>query len=643
MSIDKLQDICITDDDIAWVESIMGHGIQFDEPRRNVIKNLESVDVQAFPGSGKTTTLVAKLAILAKKWPYSNAGICVLSHTNVAREEIEKRLGNTNEGKKLLSYPHFIGTLHSFFDTFIVLPWLRSEGINVKIIDTDYVRYIRWKRLSENTRAYFARFHKDEKICSYYQTWEKIDWDKQGKTRDEVLNVISRSQKNGYFTFDEMLYLAQKVLKDNPAISESIQERFPILFIDEAQDTNSLLWDLIYRAFPNDGIRTIRQGFGDSNQAIYSNIHVTETGSHFPRITPLVLSESRRFDDRIACMANSVAVSKDQMHGTSNYFSARAPKHTIFLFHKDSASCVIDEFARLILTTFTDEEIACNASKGCHVVGMVHNKTEDTPAHQFPKGIYDYWLSYDSKKASKAVMQNYFIDYFRIGKSEFEHTGDFSSMVSWLSKGLGRVINKAANKHAVAFSSNMLASILKLLPSEKHHSFRKAMQDLLLSEIHDETEWDTVKEKIKKMLEFFNLSFNANVRSFLKWTPIADSNSKDDIPISKENLYYYRDAETGRTVSLEFGSIHSVKGRTHLATLVLETFSGAHNIKSILGYLCGKSPHKFTPTNSKRLKCQYVAMTRATALLCMAIPIEFVDVECQKLLIKNGWEIEVIQ
>ena len=144
----------------------------------------------------------------------------------------------------------------------------------------------------------------------------RIDWDKQGKTRDEVLNVISRSQNNGYFTFDEMLYLAQKVLKDNPAIAESIQERFPILFIDEAQDTNSLLWDLIYSAFPNDGIRTIRQGFGDSNQAIYSNIHVTETGSLFPRNAPLILSESRRFDDRIACMANSVAVSKDQMHGT---------------------------------------------------------------------------------------------------------------------------------------------------------------------------------------------------------------------------------------------------------------------------------------------------------------------------------------
>lgn len=75
---------------------------------------MDSVDIQAFPGSGKTTILVAKLAILAKKWTYSNVGICVLSHTNVAREEIEERLGNTEIGRKLLSYPHFIGTEHSF-------------------------------------------------------------------------------------------------------------------------------------------------------------------------------------------------------------------------------------------------------------------------------------------------------------------------------------------------------------------------------------------------------------------------------------------------------------------------------------------------------------------------------------------------
>lgn len=53
LGIRKLEDIEITDDDIKWVELAMGGKIHFDKPRINVIKNLDSVDIQAFPGSGK--------------------------------------------------------------------------------------------------------------------------------------------------------------------------------------------------------------------------------------------------------------------------------------------------------------------------------------------------------------------------------------------------------------------------------------------------------------------------------------------------------------------------------------------------------------------------------------------------------------
>lgn len=66
LGIEKLANIEITDEDILWVEEIMGGDIHFDESRIAVIKNMESIDVQAFSGSGKTTILVAKLAILAK-------------------------------------------------------------------------------------------------------------------------------------------------------------------------------------------------------------------------------------------------------------------------------------------------------------------------------------------------------------------------------------------------------------------------------------------------------------------------------------------------------------------------------------------------------------------------------------------------
>lgn len=66
MEIEKLVNIEITDEDILWVEEMMGGKVHFDSARVNVLKNMDSVDIQAFPGSGKTTILVAKLAILQR-------------------------------------------------------------------------------------------------------------------------------------------------------------------------------------------------------------------------------------------------------------------------------------------------------------------------------------------------------------------------------------------------------------------------------------------------------------------------------------------------------------------------------------------------------------------------------------------------
>lgn len=82
-----------------------------DDDRRAVLLENQSRDINAAPGSGKTTVLAAKLLILARKWEAARSGICVLSHTNVARDEIQRRLGKSIEGSRLLTYPHFIGTI----------------------------------------------------------------------------------------------------------------------------------------------------------------------------------------------------------------------------------------------------------------------------------------------------------------------------------------------------------------------------------------------------------------------------------------------------------------------------------------------------------------------------------------------------
>ena len=108
------------------------------------------------------------------------------------------------------------------------------------------------------------------------------------------------------------------------------------------------------------------------------------------------------------------------------------------------------------------------------------------------------------------------------------------------------------------------------------------------------------------------------------------------------NHYLYTDLQTNRFIDMEFGSIHSVKGRTHLATLIVETYLRTHNMKSIIKYLCGMPPKK-NSVHQKRLKCQYVAMTRARALICLAIPIDFVDKKTQDKLKQIGWSLSVIE
>lgn len=643
MGINPINNISITEEDIAWAESILKHKFQFDYQRRAIIQNLSSVDIQAFPGSGKTTVLVAKLAILAKKWPSNHNGICVLSHTNVAREEIEERLGNTEVGKKLLSYPHFVGTFHSFFDTHVALPWLRSKGIKINMIDTMMVQKLRWWKLPQNIRKGLECQGHDQSVCAYRNSIGDIKVGKNGSHTSiykAVLLSIQNSQKNGNFTFDEVLLHAQEALNKAPSFSKSIAVRFPLLFIDEAQDTNSFQWDLIYRAFGFESTSSIYQGFGDKNQSIYSHVNENSTGTEFPRKKALFINKSQRFDDRIATLANSVALSNEKMEGSDNKLSDKQCPHTIYLFPKKNTKKVIDEFGKLILETFSDEELMEHKKDGCHVIGMVHDKKDETPDRQFPKGIYDYWSCYEAQKANKNRMPQTLIEYFRRGQEEMSKTGETSTQVEWIAKGLRRLINRGRSENYIIATCNPFTAMNRKLSFVKQGKFRNIIGKLMSSDITSEQKWNNLSGDFMEILSMFDGCSNPKVSGFLGWTNNVGQD-ENTCPTLLVNQYSYCDS-SGRSVNLEFGSIHSVKGRTHLATLVLETFSRAHNLKSILPYLCNTPPKSVTDSNQARLKCQYVAMTRARALLCIAIPLEFVDDKSQTKLKSLGWNLKLL-
>ncbi len=133
--------ITITDEDITFAATVLLEpGESFDPERSKFIKELGSVDVQACPGSGKTTCLLAKLLLLGKHLPFEDgSGILVLSHTNAAVDEIRGKI--LKHRPDLFNHPNFVGTIQGFVDQFLAIPFYAHKyGHSSCRIDDDVFR-----------------------------------------------------------------------------------------------------------------------------------------------------------------------------------------------------------------------------------------------------------------------------------------------------------------------------------------------------------------------------------------------------------------------------------------------------------------------------------------------------------------------
>jgi hypothetical protein len=118
-------------------------------------------------------------------------------------------------------------------------------------------------------------------------------------------------------------------------------------------------------------------------------------------------------------------------------------------------------------------------------------------------------------------------------------------------------------------------------------------------------------------------------------------------PIAGPNDGIFRLATPFGVVEIGVGTIHSVKGETLDAALVLTTFFYTHDLEQLLGagLLCGRRPKKAQAAqkrlqeNAKRI---YVAMTRPTRLLCLAMCVNHVSDSQRQQMELLGWRLQVL-
>ncbi|MDD4929795.1 MAG: UvrD-helicase domain-containing protein [Gallionella sp.] len=665
----------VTDEDIYRASRLLDlpttafYGTDGSDPRQNVLKCMDSVDVAACPGSGKTTLLVAKLAILAEKWQYRTRGICVLSHTNAARHEIEKYLGNTATGRRLLGYPHYIGTIHGFVNEFLALPLLRSRGYSTTRFDTDISKrkllklscggkklpkYLYHKiqneelRISAVCHAHYVGDNRDIRLSagnvnvnlkrSENETFKQIDTWK--------LAIL----KDGYAAYEDTFAYGHYTLKKYPSLAKIIRDRFPLLFIDEAQDNSKEQSAILSRIFMESDNAVIRQRFGDANQAIFDFQGAEGAATDkFPGVSKMELPNSYRFGQTIADMADPLGLEPYGLQGIGpkKALTSCTPEaqHTIFLFDENSAAKVLDAYGELLLETFSDLEL-CEESFSAMAVGQVHRPPAEDKGHKFPNHVGHYWSDYDPEQTKHDPVPLTFMQYVFAGHGKSELQRETHVMVEKIAEGFLRLSDFRTGKKSLARPKHQHRHILRLL--ETSPDILEQYQNLIVQFTVTQgtptiktwaNHWLGIVRSIAEAIAGSPLSKEAD--DFMTWndTPVTPATPTDANKI-RNNIFRY--SKNGREVSIHAGSIHSVKGQTHTATLVLETFWYDHNLELILPWFT-KKKHGWKKADGvrqkARLKLHYVAMSRPTHLLCLAMKQSALNEEQIAAIRTRGWQL----
>jgi DNA helicase-2/ATP-dependent DNA helicase PcrA len=426
--------------EIQWAAALMGLGAEgfapvgADDSRLRAIMNLETGDYEACPGSGKTTLLVAKLAILAARWSPRQQGICVLSHTNAARNEIGKRLSASASAGSLMCYPHFVGTSHSFVNEFLATPWLRSRGYLVRVVDTQMTLSKRYAAIGWKWRNAMDKRKLGLSALSYNAA--DFTSDKRGNlgvhtdTYQAIMAVCRKTSEQGYFCFDEMFVWANQLLDRNPSVAADLTRRFPLVFIDEAQSA------ILHRIFCAGEGPARRQRFGDSNQAIYANSTQDGASTDFvPGAPTHSIPRSYRFPQAIAHVVKGFGVTPQELVGagpTGARIASEPKPSAIFLFDDPSVQDVLPRYGAYLIEQFQEPELAVGAFVA---VAGVHEKDKDD---NLPRAMGHYAPHYDAACARKESAPATLAQFLARARFEMEGGGNAHVLVNGLAAGMLR-------------------------------------------------------------------------------------------------------------------------------------------------------------------------------------------------------------
>jgi DNA helicase II / ATP-dependent DNA helicase PcrA len=317
----------------VWSDSLRS----LTEPQREAVEHLDGpLLVLAGPGSGKTRVITHRVANLLRHGVPARQ-IVALTFTNKAADEMRSRVERLAPGE-----PVWMSTFHRF-GARLLRQYAPLIGLveNYTIYDTSDSQRVLRRVLDELDIN--ATLFSPEQIASGI-SWAKNNLitaeayqPRPGNPLGKVVARVypayqARLLASGAVDFDDLLMHITTLLRDNPEVRATLDERFRYILVDEYQDTNLAQYTIV-RALSIDAPNLAVTG--DPDQSIYgwrgANLNnILNFENDYGNVRVVKLERNYRSTKRILRVADSL-ISYNQLRKQKALFTENEEGQSVSL------------------------------------------------------------------------------------------------------------------------------------------------------------------------------------------------------------------------------------------------------------------------------------------------------------------------
>ena len=319
-------------------------------------------------GSGKTKTIITRLAYLIEYIGIPSSSTLTITFTNKAAYEMQSR---ALEFLSPSSTPPLLCTFHKLGLLFLKfhMQYLNRNS-DFLLLDSDDRKKI-MKIIFKNLKFKTSKITPSSTLefISRMKNTMLSPKDIESSNENEYENIRMYKEYENYLLannlvdFDDLLFLPYKILLFNPSLAASISSKYNYIMVDEYQDTNDLQYEFLkLLCTSHNNICVV----GDDDQSIYgfrgANINnILSFNKFFPNTTIIKLEKNYRSSDEILDAANKLISNNTERLG-KNLQGVRGKKGDVELTQCNDevheASLVTKKIKTLLQNGESPKEIA---------------------------------------------------------------------------------------------------------------------------------------------------------------------------------------------------------------------------------------------------------------------------------------------